>query len=248
MRNSVILICVAIILCLGAAYADSLSGNDILVRVDKNLCPDDRVGISSLVINGARASRTVKCKSWAAGMEKSYTQYLAPPREAGTKMLKLKDQLWTYDPTTDRTILIAGHMLRQSMLGSDISYEDFMQDSRLSNMYNADITGEEKVSDRLCYVLSLKAKVDDVAYYSRRLWVDKERFLPLKQELNGKSGALLKTLTVNEVFKVGERWYPKRMIYKDASLDGKGTEIIIESIDFNVKIPDSVFNKSSLKR
>ena len=67
--------------------------------MDKNLCPDDRVGISSLVINGARASRTVKCKTWAAGMDKSYTQYLAPPREAGTKMLKLKDQLWTYDPT-----------------------------------------------------------------------------------------------------------------------------------------------------
>jgi len=248
MKKPVILICIAILFCTNAAYADSLSGRDILINVDKNLCPDDRVGISSLVINGARASRTVKCKTWAAGMDKSYTQYLAPPREAGTKMLKLKDQLWTYDPTTDRTILIAGHMLRQSMLGSDISYEDFMQDSRLSSLYDVEITGDEKVGDRPCHVLSLKAKVDDVAYYSRRLWVDKERFLPLKQELNGKSGVLLKTLTVNEVFKVGERWYPKRMIYKDVSLEGSGTVIIIESIDFNVKIPDSVFNKASLKR
>lgn len=248
MKNHVLLIFITILLCANAAYADSLSGRDILTNVDKNLCPDDRVGISSLVINGARASRTVKCKTWAAGMDKSYTQYLAPPREAGTKMLKLKDQLWTYDPTTDRTILIAGHMLRQSMLGSDISYEDFMQDSRLSSLYDVEITGDEKIGDRPCYVLTLKAKVDDVAYYSRRLWVDKERFLPLKQELNGKSGVLLKTLTVNEVFKVGERWYPKRMIYKDVSLEGSGTVIIIESIDFNVKIPDSVFNKASLKR
>ncbi|MHC9538600.1 MAG: outer membrane lipoprotein-sorting protein [Vulcanimicrobiota bacterium] len=248
MKKPVIFICVAILLCANAACADSLSGRDILTKVDKNLCPDDRVGISSLIINGARASRTVKCKTWAAGMDKSYTQYLAPPREAGTKMLKLKDQLWTYDPTTDRTILIAGHMLRQSMLGSDISYEDFMQDSRLSSLYDVEITGDEKIGDRPCHVLSLKAKVDDVAYYSRRLWVDKERFLPLKQELNGKSGVLLKTLTVNEVFKVGERWYPKRMIYKDVSLEGSGTVIIIESIDFNVKIPDSVFNKASLKR
>ncbi|MGV8119440.1 MAG: outer membrane lipoprotein-sorting protein [Candidatus Xenobiia bacterium LiM19] len=248
MKNHVLLIFITILLCVKTACADSISGKDILLEVDKNLCPDDRVGISSLVINGARASRTVKCKTWAAGMDKSYTQYLAPPREAGTKMLKLKDQLWTYDPTTDRTILIAGHMLRQSMLGSDISYEDFMQDSRLSSLYDAEITGDEKVGDRSCYVLILKAKVDDVAYYSRRLWVDRERFLPLRQELKGKSGVLLKTLTVNEVFKVGERWYPKRMLYKDVSLEGSGTVIIIESIDFNVKIPDSVFNKASLKR
>jgi len=248
MKKPVIFICIAILLCANAAYADSLSGRDILINVDKNLCPEDRVGVSSLIINGARASRTVKCKSWAAGMDKAYTQYLAPPREAGTKMLKLKDQLWTYDPTTDRTILIAGHMLRQSMLGSDISYEDFMQDSRLSSIYDAEVTGDEKLGDRPCYVLTLKAKVDDVAYHSRRLWVDRERFIPLRQELNGKSGVLLKTLTVNEVFKVGERWYPKRMIYKDVSLEGSGTVIIIESIDFNVRIPDSVFNKASLKR
>ena len=62
-------------------------------------------------------------------------------------------------------------MLRQSMLGSDISYEDFMQDSRLSSLYDVEITGDEKIGDRPCYVLTLKAKVDDVAYYSRRLWL-----------------------------------------------------------------------------
>jgi outer membrane lipoprotein-sorting protein len=248
MKNTALLIITVLIVCMGAAYADSLLAKDILTRVDQNLCPDDRVGVSSLVINGARASRTIKSKTWAAGMEKAFTVYLSPPREAGTKMLKLKDQLWTYDPNTDRTILIAGHMLRQSMLGSDISYEDFMQDPELVKLYDATITGDEKIGDRPCYVLSLKAKVEDIAYFSRKLWVDKERFIPLRQELNAKSGGILKTLTVKEVFKVKDRWYPKRMIYKDVSLEGSGTEIIIESIDFDVKIPDSVFNKASLKR
>jgi hypothetical protein len=36
-------------------------------------------------------------------------------------MLKLGDQLWTFSPSTDRTIQIAGHMLRQSVMGSDMS-------------------------------------------------------------------------------------------------------------------------------
>lgn len=47
------------------------------------------------------------------GDHKGYTEYLAPAREKGTKMLKLENQLWIYSPATDRTIQIAGHMLRQ---------------------------------------------------------------------------------------------------------------------------------------
>ena len=50
----------------------------------------------------------------------SYTEFLSPPREAGTKMLKLQDELWTYTPATDRVIRISGHMLRQSVMGSDL--------------------------------------------------------------------------------------------------------------------------------
>ncbi|MCK7490029.1 MAG: outer membrane lipoprotein-sorting protein [Anaerotruncus sp.] len=58
-------------------------------------------------------------------------------------MLKLEDQLWTYTPASDRTILISGHMLRQSVMGSDLSYEDMMEDPRLASLYAATVAGEE---------------------------------------------------------------------------------------------------------
>ena len=61
------------------------------------------------------------------GSEKAFTENLSPAREAGTKMLKLKDKLWTYSPQTDRIIQISGHMLRQSINGSDMSYKDMMK-------------------------------------------------------------------------------------------------------------------------
>jgi len=46
-------------------------------------------------------------------------------------MLKLGDELWTYTPETDRIIKISGQMLRQSVMGSDLSYEDMMEDRKL---------------------------------------------------------------------------------------------------------------------
>ena len=139
-------------------------------------------------------------------------------------------------------------MLRRSLMGSDVSYEDFMEDPKLSNIYTAKLIGKEKIDDRNCYVLELTAKKENISYHSRKLWVDDQRYLPLKEHLYAKSGKLLKTLVINEVFKVKNRWYPKKMIFKDVLKKGSGTEFIIDSIQFNVKIPRHIFSKAALRK
>jgi negative regulator of sigma E activity len=163
-------------------------------------------------------------------------------------MLRLGDKLWTYTPEpNDRIITISGHLLRQSLMGSDLSYEDMMENHSLNDSYDATVIGTEKINDRLCWEVQLQAKTEDVAYYSRRIWVDTERWLPLRGERYAKSGKLLKTTQITEVFYVGDRWYPKMMIFKDALSKGKGTEYIIESIDFDVQIPDHKLSKAALR-
>jgi len=229
-------------------YAQPPSGEEILKRIDNNFYAENRVSITSMIIKGRRATRTVKAKSWVQGMDKAFTEYLFPAREEGTKMLKIKDELWTWTPSTDRIIRIAGHMLRQSLMGSDVSYEDFMEDPELTNIYDAVVAGEETIEGRPCYVLDLKAKKEGVAYHTKKLWVDRERYIPLRQDWFAKGGKLLKTVTISEVFKVDNRWYPKRMVFKDVLKRGEGTEFIIESINFNIEIPEHIFTKASLRR
>ena len=114
-------------------------------------------------------------------------------------MLKLENQLWIYSPSTDRTIQIAGHMLRQSVMGSDLSYEDMMDDRKVTEVYSAAVAGSEEVDGRNTWILELTAKVTDVAYYRRKMWVDAERYVPLKEELYARSGQLLKRTTLSDV-------------------------------------------------
>ena len=162
----------------------------------------------------------------------SFVEYLSPPREQGKKMLRLEDNLWNYIPEpTDRIITISGHLLKQSVMGSDLSYEDVTENRRLYQIYDAEIIGNEIYNNQECYVLELKAKETDITYYSRKIWVDKERWLPLKEERYAKSGKLLKKTEIEEVFKVSGRWYPKKMNFKDMLLKGNGTEYIIDSIN-----------------
>jgi len=231
-----------------AASAQTLSADEILDRVDRNAVPRTMVVTSEMTVHGRRASRTIRAKSWVEGDDMAFTEYLSPPREKGVKMLKLGDQLWTYSPSTDRTISISGHMLRQSVMGSDLSYEDMMENDRLRESYAAAVEGEETWEDRPCWVLELTAAKDEVAYHRRKLWVDRERYVVLREERYAKSGRLLKTLEVRSVERLGGRWVQTHAVFKDALKTGGGTEFKIESVAFDVPIPAHVFDKASLRK
>jgi len=229
-------------------FSQTPSAEEIIKRVDKNTISDTKIVVSKMIIHGRRGERTVEAKSWQRNIDDSFTEYLAPAREKGTKMLKLGNQLWTYSPSTDRTILISRHMLRQSVMGSDLSYEDMMEDPFLQNMYEAEIVGTDTVSNRSVWILELKAKKKEIAYDTRKIWVDKERFVILKENLYAKSGTLLKQIDVHEMMQVEGRWVPKTALYKDVLKEGDGTEMIVDSITFNENIPDYIFSKASLRK
>lgn len=224
------------------------SADEILDKVDQNMSSENRVFESTMIIHGKRGSRSISSRSYSVGDKQSYTEYLAPAREKGTKMLKLEDKLWIYSPSTDRIIQISGHMLRQSVMGSDLSYEDMMDDRKLSEIYTASVIGNEEIDGRPTWILELKAKVDDVAYARRKVWIDTERYVPLKEELYAKSGQLLKRSTLSDVEKIEGRWFPRTIVYKNMLNQGDGTEFKMTSIKFNQKIPDDLFTKASLKQ
>jgi negative regulator of sigma E activity len=232
-------------LAIGFEYPD---GAAILEKVDRNLSSKNRIFESSMTIHGKRNSRTIVSKTRSEGTDKSFTEYLAPASEKGTKMLKLQGQLWIYSPSTDRIIQISGNMLRQSVMGSDLSYEDMMDDRKLTEIYSAKVTGEEKWGDRNTFIVELKARVENVAYYTQKIWVDQERYIPLKEELYAKSGQLLKRVELKEAEKIQGRWFPTVIIYKDMLKDGNGTEFKITSIKFNQDIPDYLFSKAALRQ
>jgi len=229
--------------------SDQISAEDIMKAMDENLNAKSRIITSKMVVRGRRNSRTIESKNWVVGTDLAFTEYLSPPREAGTKMLKLGDKLWTYSPQTDRVIQISGHMLRQSVMGSDMSYNDMMEDRPIEELYDATIEGSIEINGREHWIMVLDAKVKGLSYPKRRSWVDKEYLLPIKEELYAKSGKLLKTASLKGIKKVQDRWFPSKFIYKDElKRNSKGTEWIIDSIEFNIIIPASRFSKALLRK
>ena len=221
---------------------------EIIARLDRQQNMESQIITYSMTIHGKRASRTVEGKSWIVGDQKSFTLYTAPAREKGSKMLKLGDKLWTYYPKADRVVSISGHMLRRSVMGSDMSYEDMMENRTLEESYHAFLDGEEVIDGKNAYKITLTAKTPDIAYQKMKLWVDQDKWLILRQELYAASGKLLKEIVTLEAMKTTRGWYIKHMRFKDVLKQGKGTEFYIKEALFDQKIPKRRFSKGALRR
>ncbi|MDP8206593.1 MAG: outer membrane lipoprotein-sorting protein [Candidatus Electryonea clarkiae] len=243
---------VALVLLFNApqsACANAPTPEQILQRVDANMVFESAISKTSMTITNRRGRTTsIISKSWSKGEKNALVEYLAPARNKGTKMLMLDDELYTYSPAADRIIQISGHLLRQSVSGSDLSYEDMMENDALLEVYDAVLDSEEVWDGRNCFVLALKAKKMEIAYPSRKVWIDSERYLPLKEERYAKSGKLLKKIEIRDLVRTQNRWYPREIFFKDMLSNGQGTIYRIEEIQFGVDIPEHLLTKAALRR
>jgi len=216
--------------------------------MDKAMQFQHRTSTTTMTVIDSRRTRTYKLKSFARGQTDAAVEYLSPAREKGTKMLKKGDNLWLYMPRAERTQKISGHMLRQGMMGSDLSYEDMMQASDFRKMYSARIIGEATLEGRSCYKLEATAKDSSVSYPRRVIWIDKETLLPPRQELYALSGMLLKTWTMSDLKQFDGRWVATKMVLSDQLRKGSQTVLTIEDVSFDVKLRGEVFTRRWLER
>lgn len=238
---------ILLLTCLGLFGANP-DVNSILKAIDANMLYTSSISKTRMVIKTNRATRTVSSTNYSRGNTSFFTEYTAPPRDKGTKMLKSGANLWIYEPKSDRIVQISGNMLKQSVMGSDLSYEDFMEESSLRESYSATLEGSTVYDKRDCWKILLTAKKPNVTYHSRRIYVDKERYVPLYELWYAKSGKLLKTVRSGNVSRIGNRWYPRLINFKDELKEGSGTEYYIDSIQFDVSISDATFSKAKLKK
>jgi outer membrane lipoprotein-sorting protein len=226
--------------------AAEMTAEEIINQRDNNEYFDSvRLEAEMIIVNGGR--KIIKTMVALSDKKNSLVEF-TNPQDRGTKFLKREDNLWMFFPDAEDIVKISGHMLNQGMMGSDFSYQDIMESDKLTDLYDFKIIKEEELNGRQCYVLEGIAKEGvKVSYYRRVSWVDKERFIGLKEELYAQSGRLLKETKVNELEKTNERWIPVDSVMEDKLRKNTYTEFKITQIDFNPEIPEETFTLQSLK-
>ena len=224
------------------------TGAEILEKVDDNTVVTSWHYRAKMTISLGGTIREKEFLGYAIGKESAYMEFTSPARDKGTRFLKLGDEMWMYIPTVERATKIAGHMLRQSMMGSDFSYDDIVENRRLVELYDAELTGTEEIDGKECYVLQLTAKVPETNYYLRKMWVDKDIHAAVKVELFAKSGKLLKEVTTTEFISIRRYTFPTRIRMVNKLRRDTYTELKLEDVELDIKIPDRIFTKAYLER
>lgn len=238
----------AFVFSLAVVSVYGLTGTEILEKMDKNRDHKTVTATATMEIHvrDQVRTKTMVMKGITEG-GKSIVEFTNPEDE-GTKYLMLDDNLWIYFPEEEDVVKISGHMLKEGMMGSDVSYEDALESDELSDKYEIQLVGEEEVGDRACYVVQLDAKVKDVPYYKRKMWVDKGRFVQLKEEMYAKSGKLLKVSTTLDVQKIAGRYTAAKVEIVNKLRKDSRTVFEMKDIELDVDIDESMFSMRYLRR
>jgi len=240
-----ILVVTAMGAALGATSAQSV--DEILSRVDTNMSFGSirYVGRMEITVGGETRSKTMV--AMAQGSNKAFAEF-TNPEDKGVRYLKLDKNLWIYFPKERDSVKISGHLLKEGMMGSDVSYEDALESSDFRTKYLGALKGEEPMGDRRCFVLELKAKIPTAAYDRWVLWIDTERFVTLKEEMYAKSGKLLKTSTTLEVTQIGGRWFPARTQYVSKLRSNTSTIFTMTSVELDPRLDPRQFSMAALTK
>lgn len=225
------------------------SADELLGYVDKNMTFSTRTATIKMTVTSPQRTRTFVMQTFGRGEDQSAIEYLEPARDKGTKMLRRGDEMWMWMPSVESVQKISGHMLRQGMMGSDLSYEDMMGAAQLRDKYTAKVTGAETKAGVLCWRVELVAKDATVAYPKRVSWIDQKSHIPISQELYAVSGMLLKVWDMGDIKTFdGGRQFPARMVIIDKLKQGTSTTIELTSITFGVALEEETFSQRWLER
>jgi outer membrane lipoprotein-sorting protein len=192
--------------------------------------------------------RSVTFKSWGKGRDLSMTLIISPAKEAGQSFLKLKNDMWNWNPTINRMIKLPPSMMAQGWMGSDYTNDDILKESSIVIDYNHKIIGSELISAYDCYKIELIPKEGAAVVWGKIiLWISKTEYYELKAEYYDEDGNIVKTHKLSDVKFIYDRKIPTRFEIIPAGKPNHKTEVRILMSKFNIPIQDSFFSQQQMK-
>ena len=193
--------------------------------------------------------RKLKLEAWSKGTEKSLIRILYPIKEKGTASLKSDTHLYTYLPKTDRTIRLSAGMMSGSWMGSHFTNDDLVQESRRERDYRIRISFEGQRKGQNIMEFTLIPRPDAAVVWGKVVTVvTLPDYLPITEIFYDEDMKVARTLDFEKIKLLGGRRMPSVLRMIPADKPAEFTELVYESLKFNIGIKDSFFSLNQLRR
>jgi len=239
--------------------SQELTGKQIVDRVNELINQETvKAEMKLTILTTSGQKRTFEYESYSKNKgEKNLIRYLLPRRVKGNAILMLNnaDDIWMYFSRTKRVRKLATHAKKQKMEGSDFSYEDMGAGNSFVKDFTAKRLRDEKMKDDEgkkydCYKVELTRKKESKSTYSRMIiWVVKKNFVPIVIDYydEKKPNRLLKRLAGSNInITDNVPTLMKMTMYN--KLDNTQTSMEFTTVQYNVKLDDSMFTERGLRK
>lgn len=227
------------------ATVSAQDAEQFIQNMEQNQTHDTSIIEGKIIISDRFGERASSFISYNRGKEESLLEFTSAA-ERGQKVLRTKDEIYLYYPDAAEIIRLQGAALRESLLGSDVSYEDITGNRGYLDDYHAEIVGEDSVAGRPTTIVELTATSSDIAYPKQRLWIDNSDFVLLKSEQYALSGKLLKVSDTKQTTVQRGKIFPIHSTISDKLKRNSQTEVILDKVDIDATLPRGIFSLEEL--
>ena len=239
----------AIVLAVPAGPAGQPSVEELLNEADDLWRGSSSRGRISMHIKTARWQRSLTMRVWSQGTEKTLIQVLAPAKEKGTATLKVNNEIWHYLPKVDRTIKVPASMMSGSWMGSHLTNDDLVKESRFTDDFECEVSSRPEGRRSGHHVVECVPQPDAPVVWGKVVLAFRASDEMLERiTYHDEDGELVRTLEYSDVGDLGGRRLPRRVSVIPADEPDELTEVVYEELAFDVELPRRIFSLQALRR
>ena len=221
---------------------------EIMDRVDQMMRGESSTGTVRMKVATRRWNRSMTLRIWSQGTDKALIRILAPRKNRGTATLRVGSNMWNYLSKIERVIRVPMSMMMGAWMGSHLTNDDLVKESRLVRDYDIRISFEGEREGTPVWDFELVPKPEAAVVWGRIVYrVRQADLLPVWARYYGEDEALKRTMSFSDYAVMGGRRIPTRMSIVPEDKQGEFTEMVYEDLSFDVPLAEKTFSLSNLR-
>ncbi|MCG2725224.1 MAG: outer membrane lipoprotein-sorting protein [Elusimicrobia bacterium] len=221
---------------------------ELLKKIDELYRSDSSYGEMEMEVVTPNWTRTIGIKSWTRGMKKTFMYITAPQKDEGITTLRLNNKMWNYFPKINKVMRVPPSMMMGSWMGSDFTNDDLVKESTFLDDYTGEFFTPKEALEGIYYI-RLKPKKAVVSLWAKiEILINKKNNLPVKQIYFDEKGRIARSMEFTDIKNLGGKFIPATLFMKVASKPGRKTVVKYKKIEFDIKIPESIFSIRNLQK
>ena len=247
MRAIVFFVMLALVAPVPGQETTELSARDIVRAAVNHWRGLSSQSEMTMVIHRPDWERSMTMRAWTKGDKQSLVRVTEPAKDRGNGTLTDDNNMWSFSPKVNRVIKIPSSMMGQSWMGSDFSNKDVARADDIIDQYDHTLLGADKIDGLTVYEIQSIPHEEAAVVWGREVLRIRSDHVVLEHRFYDQDNELVKSLESLEIAEMGGRTVAKRQRMSKTEEPGEWTEIQVNSVEYEIDIPDSMFTLSNLR-